>query len=125
MPDSPVSHGVTVPLNPLLPEEDPERKCVWQSVVVAGNNSESANRAAMELEAKGYEFTRRAPDAHAHDTRMILVFRKMRDPARKTQVETLDTLEFQRKMLGMKLAVDQMTLQFHKFRADNPGPGWG
>ena len=118
----PVSHGATVPLNPLLPEEDPESRYVWQAVVVAGNNNEdSANKAAMDLEAKGYEFTRRAPDANAHDMRMILVYRKERNSARKAEVETLDTLEYQRKMLGLKLAIDQMTVQFQKFRADNPG----
>ena len=124
MSDSPVSHGVTVPLNPLLPEEDPERKFVWQAVVVAGNNSEAANKAAMELEAKGYEFTRRAPDSNAHDTRMILVYRKERNPERRDQVWLLDTLQHQAKMIGTKCSVDQLTVQFHKFRQDNPGPGW-
>ena len=120
----PISHGVTVPLNPLLPEEDPGRNWVWAAVVVAGNNSDSANKACMDLEAKGYEFTRRAPDSNAHDTRMILVYRKERDPDRKAQVQLVDTLHHQTRMIGLKCSVDQLTVQYHKFRQDNPGPGW-
>ena len=115
--------GVTVPINPMLPTEDQERRFVWQAVVV-GNNSETANKTLMELEAKGYEFTCRAPEPHGCQLGMVLVYRKERDLDRKPQVELIDTLVHQVKMVDLKCKVDELTVKFKKFREDNPGPGW-
>ena len=107
--------GVTVPTNPMLPTEDPERRFVWQAAIV-GNNSETANKTLMELEAKGYEFT--------CTLGTLLVYRKERDLDRKSQVKLIDTLLHQVKMIDLKCRVDQLTVRYQKFREDNPSPGW-
>tara|TARA_B100000902_G_C27040459_1_gene779030 strand:- start:480 stop:800 length:321 start_codon:yes stop_codon:yes gene_type:complete len=106
----------------MLPEEDEGRKFVWQAVPV--KDGESTSRLIEHLEAKGYEFSRRAPDGFANDTRMVLVYRKERTPVRSTELATLQTLQFQEQMLALKLKVDKMAVDMHKFRADNGDVSW-
>tara|TARA_B100000902_G_scaffold234875_1_gene222628 strand:- start:895 stop:1254 length:360 start_codon:yes stop_codon:yes gene_type:complete len=114
--------GVTVSPNPMLPEEDAERKFVWQVVPVSA--SESVPDLIKHLEAKGYEYTRRGPASFSNDPCLLLVYRKEREPERKTEVKTLDTLQFQEQMLTLKLSVDKKAVAMHKFRQDNGDVSW-
>ena len=129
MTNRPAATAVPVPNNPLLPSEDGECKYVWQAIVVTNGPeaNESMRKAATVLEEKGYEYTRCAPDCddgRAGVYRLVLVYRKQRSPMRKEEVQTLETLHYQKQMLKLKMEIDQMSVDISKFRQENPRTGW-